>query len=144
MAQWVKDPVMSLLWCGFDPWPRNFHMPEVQGKKNQGVPVMAQWRCGCGLAQWVRDPMLLWAVVWVADAAWVLSGCGCGVATVAVAPIGSLAWEPPCAVGVALKKTKEKKKKKKIKTNLTILFQIMDLVWQFSFHPAPPLCYTLQ
>ena len=62
---------------------------------------MAQWRCGCGLAQWVRDPMLLWAVVWVADAAWVLSGCGCGVATVAVAPIGSLAWEPPCAVGVA-------------------------------------------
>ena len=65
-----------------------------------------------GLAQWVRDPTLLWAVVWVADAAWVLSGCGCGVATVAVVPIGSLAWEPPCAVGVGLKKTKEKKKRK--------------------------------
>ena len=21
MAQWVKDPVLSLLWFGFDPWP---------------------------------------------------------------------------------------------------------------------------
>ena len=30
----------------------------------------------------------------------------------AVAPIGPLAWEPPCAEGVALKR-KEKKKKKK-------------------------------
>ena len=32
MAQWVKDPVLSLqwlgslLWCRFDPWPRNFHV----------------------------------------------------------------------------------------------------------------------
>lgn len=31
MAQWVKDPRLSLLWlrlqlwCGFAPWPRNFH-----------------------------------------------------------------------------------------------------------------------
>ena len=31
-SQWVKDPALSLqwlgllLWCGFDPWPRNFHM----------------------------------------------------------------------------------------------------------------------
>ena len=31
--QWVKDLVISLqhlgllLWHGFDPWPRNFHMP---------------------------------------------------------------------------------------------------------------------
>ena len=21
MAQWVKDPVLSLQWCRFDPWP---------------------------------------------------------------------------------------------------------------------------
>ena len=34
---------------------------------------------------------------------------------VATAPIGPLAWEPPYAVGAALKKTKDKKKKKKIK-----------------------------
>ena len=39
MAQWVKDSVLSLLWLGlllwhgFDPWPRNFHVPQVQPKK---------------------------------------------------------------------------------------------------------------
>ena len=32
-----------------------------------------------GLAQWVKDPALLWAVVWVADAAWILCCCGSGV-----------------------------------------------------------------
>ena len=26
LAQWVKDPSLSLLRCRFDPWPRNFHM----------------------------------------------------------------------------------------------------------------------
>ena len=36
MAQWVKDPVLSLqwlgllLWGGFHPWPGKFHMPWVQ------------------------------------------------------------------------------------------------------------------
>jgi len=31
--QWVKDPMLPQLWCGwqlwlrFNPWPRNFHMP---------------------------------------------------------------------------------------------------------------------
>ena len=41
MAQPVKDPVLtlqwlwSLLWCGFDPWSGNFHMPQgVPQKKN--------------------------------------------------------------------------------------------------------------
>ena len=39
MAQRVKDLVLSLLWLrsllgrGFDPWPRNFHMPWVQSNK---------------------------------------------------------------------------------------------------------------
>ena len=28
----VKDPALSLQWYGFDPWPRNFHMPWVQPK----------------------------------------------------------------------------------------------------------------
>ena len=38
MPQQVKDPVLplqqlgSLLWCGFDPWPRNFCMPWLQPK----------------------------------------------------------------------------------------------------------------
>ena len=35
VAQWVKHPPLSRLWlwllllCGFDPWPRNFHMPRA-------------------------------------------------------------------------------------------------------------------
>ena len=32
-----------------------------------------------GLAQWVKDPVLLGAVVYVTDMAWILSCCGCGV-----------------------------------------------------------------
>ena len=31
-----------------------------------------------GLTQWVKDLALLWAVVWVADAARILCGCGVG------------------------------------------------------------------
>ena len=32
-----------------------------------------------GLAQWLEDPALPGAVVWVADAAWIPSCCGCGI-----------------------------------------------------------------
>ena len=39
MAQWVGDPVSSLLWCGFDTWPRNFHMSWVQPKKRKFYSV---------------------------------------------------------------------------------------------------------
>ena len=41
VVQWVKDPAGSLqqlrlpLWCGFDPWPRNFHMPWAWFKLNK-------------------------------------------------------------------------------------------------------------
>ena len=41
VAQWVKDPGMSLLWlgsqlwCMFDSWPRNFHIPQAQPKINK-------------------------------------------------------------------------------------------------------------
>ena len=31
-AQRVKDPALSLLWNGFDPWPENFRMPMAQSK----------------------------------------------------------------------------------------------------------------
>ena len=48
-----------------------------------------------GLDPWVKDPALLW--LW------------CRLA--AVAQIRPLAWEPPYAMGVALKKRKEKKRK---------------------------------
>ena len=50
-----------------------------------------------GLAQWVKDPALPW--LW------------CKLAAAAL--IRPVAWEPPCAMGVALEKTKKKKKKKK-------------------------------
>ena len=51
-------------------------------------------------------------------------GCRCGSdlmslwlwhRPVATAPIQPLAWEPPCASGVALKRQKKKKKKEKKK-----------------------------
>ena len=32
-----------------------------------------------GLVQWVKDPALQQAAAQVADAAWILRGCGCGV-----------------------------------------------------------------
>ena len=41
MAEWVKDLELlqlwhrSKLWLGFDPWPRNFHVPWVQPKKKE-------------------------------------------------------------------------------------------------------------
>ena len=49
-----------------------------------------------GLAHWVKDPVWLWLWCRLAAAALILS----------------LAWEPPYAVGVALKRQKKKTKKK--------------------------------
>ena len=55
------------------------------------------------LTQWVKDPALLWAVVWVTDVAQIWHCCGCGI---------SMCHE--CGP----KKTKKKKKKKeKIRTH---------------------------
>ena len=57
-----------------------------------------------GLDRWVKDPALLWALVWVTDSAWILHRCGCGIGWVAAAPIWPLAWEHPYTVGMALKR----------------------------------------
>ena len=41
VAQWVKDMALSLewlgslLWLGFDPWPRNFHVSQAWPKKKK-------------------------------------------------------------------------------------------------------------
>ena len=41
MVKQIKDPVSSLqrlgslLWLGFDPWPRNIHVPQ-NGQKEKG------------------------------------------------------------------------------------------------------------
>ena len=47
-----------------------------------------------GIAQWVKDPVLPW--LWYMPAATAL--------------IQPLAWEPPYAMGIALKRPKKKKK----------------------------------
>ena len=41
-AQWVEDPILPQLWCGlqqwlgFDPWPGNFHRPQVWPGEEKG------------------------------------------------------------------------------------------------------------
>ena len=52
MAQQVKDLALSLLWlrpllwCGFNPWPWDFHMPQAQSKKKSKIIKLNQpgWR----------------------------------------------------------------------------------------------------
>ena len=60
-----------------------------------------------GLAHWVKDPALLW--LWCRPAA--------------AAPIRPLAWEPPYAMGAALKRQKTKKKKKQQQQQLEKMLQ---------------------
>ena len=55
-----------------------------------------------GFTQWVKDLALLWLYCTPA----------------AVAPVGPLAWEPPYAVGAALKRQKDQKKEEKIWTRM--------------------------
>ena len=54
-----------------------------------------------GLAQWVKDPVLLW--LWRR--------------LVATAPMRPLAWEPPYAMGAALEKGKKRKATSSVSSN---------------------------
>ena len=98
----VKNLALSLLWCGLDPWPGNFHMPWVQQKRRKytGVPVVAQW---------LTNPTN------IHEDAGLIPGLD-------QTPIRPLAWEPPQAVGaekkIATTATTTKKKKKKKKRNI--------------------------
>ena len=84
-----------------------------------------------GLAPWVKDPALPGAGVQVANMAWILNCCGCGCRLAAVAPIHPLAWDPPYATGVALKK------KKKHTQKITIYNNAMKLGRQRSSNSVP-------
>ena len=64
-----------------------------------------------GLAQWVKDPVLPRAAVQVADLARIQRCHGLWCSLAAVAPIRPLAWEPPYALGLALKSNQKKVKK---------------------------------
>ena len=72
------------------------------------------------LAQWVKDPALLWAGC--RSQIWLGSGFAVAVPRLAApAPIRPLDWEPPYAVGAVLKKQKKKKKKKILVLNTLFL-----------------------
>ena len=63
-----------------------------------------------GFVQWVKDPMLPWAVVWVTDVAQIYIAVAV-LRMATAAPIQPLAWEFPHAADVVVKKKKKKKKK---------------------------------
>ena len=90
----------------FFSWSSRHGTAEVNPTRNHGVASLSP-----GLAQWVKDLALRWAVVNVSDAAqsWHCFGCGRGVGWQQQLWLDPLVWEPPYAVGKALKKQKKKK-----------------------------------
>ena len=39
----LKDPALSLLWRRFDPWPRNFCMPQARSKRKKKGGAFTNW-----------------------------------------------------------------------------------------------------
>ena len=98
MAQWLMNPTRNHEVEGSTPGL-------VQRAKDPGVAVS----CGVG-HRCSSDPMLLW--LWPRLAA--------------IAPIRPLAWEPPYAVGAALKIQKIKNKIGKQKTSISEIVREHD------------------
>ena len=66
-----------------------------------------------GALSGLKDLPLPWAVVWVTDAAWIWHCCGCGISRWLQLLTWPLAWEPPYAPGVALKRQNNNNNNKK-------------------------------
>ena len=60
-----------------------------------------------GLSQWLKDPVLPWAVVEFAHTAQIWHCCNCGVGQQLELWLDPLAWEPAYAAGMVIKKAKK-------------------------------------
>ena len=59
VAQWVKEPALSLLWLRFHPWPGNFGTPRAQPKKKSGgKSVVGGWDWGLQVTWMMLVPFL--------------------------------------------------------------------------------------
>ena len=77
-------------------------------------------------------------------------GCGVGHRPAAVAPIRPLAWEPPCAMGVALEKAEKTTTKKNLKhmyVNREIILEVTQRYVKTGYEVLPQkhlaLCKTV-
>ena len=64
--------------------------------------------------------------MWVTDVARIWRRCGFGVGLAATALIGSLAWEPPYAAGVALKRKEKEVKSVPFVDDMTVYLEILE------------------
>ena len=57
MVQLVKDPALSLLWHGFDPWPSYFFVPEGPPKQNKKKILSASVKSYTPWIPWVSGAL---------------------------------------------------------------------------------------
>ena len=84
MVQWVKDPLLAQLWHRFNPWPRNFHMFQMQPKKKK---KKKSWSSHCDIVgsepdwlYWLRSLQRCRFIPWPGTGVKRFSSChGCGI-----------------------------------------------------------------